>query len=729
MDWLEEVSKNQDPQNQILSFPEYMDYFKKNPLLECRPTFSYLLDMINYFGKTENGEFKVFLKDLPDSPAVYGQDRAEQSIYENLINFFGEGFNNKFILLVGPNGSSKSSIVRKLMKGAELYSETDEGALHSFSWVFPNEILLKGSLGLTGNSKTQEIESYSSLDDKSISAIIPSEMKDHPILLVPLKLRQKLIDQYLFNHPKLLESIRKSYLYLGDLSKRNRMIFDALLKNYKGDVSKVLKHIKVERFTISLRYSNGAVTIEPQIHVDARMQQITMDRRLQSLPPSLQSLNLFSLQGEVVLANRGILEYSDLLKRPLDAYKYLLMTMETGTINLSGVLTELDIFFIGTSNEIHLAGFKQHPDYNSFKGRFNFIRVPYLLDFKSEELIYQKQIESLKSKTYFEPHALEVLCIFAVMTRIRACQVKNFTDKAFSNLASDLNPLEKALLLANEGAPPRFDFESQQVLVNGLEQIKNEFAYENLYEGKFGLSPRDIKKINYKLSSENKNITFMDVLEFLDRLNHEKNDYDFLNMTAQGDYHNPPRFLNLLKDYALDLFDSELRQSLGLIDERSYEEYIKKYISNINALLKGEKIHNQITGKFENFDEFFIREFEQNIGLLDHPNKFRSYLISKLGAYALDNPGKAIVYCQVFPDIVHKLQESFRNEQKKNIETLAKVLIFYNPEEGQVKEINSSISEKDKNQISLIFQNLVEKFGYSNKGAAITLKYLIKERY
>ncbi len=315
------------------------------------------------------------------------------------------------------------------------------------------------------------------------------------------------------------------------------------------------------------------------------------------------------------------------------------------------------------------------------------------------------------------------------MTRLRACQSKNYSEKAISNLAADLSPLEKALLLANEGAPSRIDFESQQILENGLDLIKNEFAFENLYEGKFGLSPRDIKKINYKLSSENKNITFMDVLDFLERLNHEKNDYDFLNMTAQGDYHNPQRFLNLLKDYALDIFDSELRLSLGLIDERTYEEYIKKYISHINALLKGEKIHNQITGKFENFDEFFIKEFEQNINLLDHPNKFRSYLISKLGAYALDNPGKPITYCQVFPDIVHKLQESFRNEQKKNIENLAKVLIFYNPEEDQIKEINSSISEKDRTQISLIFQNLVQKFGHSTKGAAITLKYLIKERY
>ena len=62
----------------------------------------------------------------------------------------------------------------------------------------------------------------------------------------------------------------------------------------------VLKHIRVERFTVSKRYSTGAVTIEPQLHVDARMQQITMDKRLASLPPGLQSLNLFSILNVIV---------------------------------------------------------------------------------------------------------------------------------------------------------------------------------------------------------------------------------------------------------------------------------------------------------------------------------------------------------------------------------------------------------------------------------------------
>ena len=73
-----------------------------------------------------------------------------------------------------------------------------------------------------------------------------------------------------------------------------------------------------------------------------------------------------------------------------------------------------------------------------------------------------------------------------------------------------------------------------------------------------------------------------------------KNEYD-LNMTTQGDYHHPVRFIDLITSYMLDQFDQKLRDSLGLIDNRSYEDYIRKYINHINAELKGEKIKNDVT--------------------------------------------------------------------------------------------------------------------------------------
>lgn len=728
-DWIEKASEEEKEMLEILSFQDYLDEFETHKERELRTSYSYIIDMLNFHGKNEDGSYRLFDMDHNESPAVYGQKKVQEALVQNILNFKEEGFNNKFILLVGPNGSSKSSLVRKIMKGLEVYSESEQGALYSFSWIFPIDNFIKGSLGLSSDKISSDLNSFAYLEDKDISAILNSELKDHPLLLIPREHRRKIIDDLLSDNPDRLESLQKTYLYNGDLSKRNKMIYDALLKNYKGRHRDVLKHIRVERFRISKRYSSGAVTIEPQLHVDAQMQQITMDRRLGSLPPSLQSLNLFSLKGEVVLANRGVLEYSDLLKRPLDSYKYLLMTMETKNVNLQGILTELDIFFIGTSNEIHLAAFKQHPDFNSFKGRFNFIRVPYLLDYKQEEKIYHTQCDGLKEMAFFEPYALRAICLFAVMTRLRCPQVKNYEDKKLANIATNLNPLEKTLLLAGEGAPDRLDYESKQILEAGIKTIESEFEFENLYEGKFGISPRDIKAILYRLASSQSNITFIDAIEKLQRLITKKNDYDFLNMTPQADFHHPARFIALIKEYCFNFFDRELRDCLGMVDDRSYEEYIRRYIENVIAHIKGEKVRNTITGKYEDVDMYSIEEFEKSINLKEDASKFRSQLLSRLGAYSLDNPGANLEYVKVFPNLSEKLQESFREEQKKVIQVISRNVVFYEAEMLDKENKGSPLSRENRELIDNVLNALHKNYGHSKEGAITIMKTLIKERY
>lgn len=731
MDWLEEVNSEEDKFEEILSFNSYMDVFEKMPQRELRTTSLYLKDMFEYYGRAERGGFELFKKEHPDSPPVAGQELAQERIYQNLVNFTEEGFNNKFILLIGPNGSSKSSLVKKIMKTAEEYSHTDHGPLYTFSWIFPIDTYLKGGLGLASKTASRGLDSYALLEDQDISAIMGSDLKDHPLLLIPIRTRQKLICK-LIDDPDLLESIKRSYLYNGDLSKRNRLIFDALLKNYKGDYQEVMKHIRVERFYIDKRYSVAATTIEPQMHVDAGLQQITMDKRLASLPPGLQSLNLFSMHGEVILANRGMLEFSDLLKRPMDTFKYLLMTMETKTINLRGILSELDIFFIGSSNEVHFSAFKQHPDFGSFKGRFSFLRVPYLLDYKSEERIYLEQVSNIKDKTLFAPHALEVLCLWSVMTRMRHPQSKNYKDKKLGDIAEKMTPIEKALYLSSDILPDYLNQEEQQILKLGKREVETEFLNDTLYEGKFGISPRELKQIIYELSVEHKIVTFIEVIDYLKDLSERKNEYEFLNIGSQGDYHNPKKLLYLVEQYFLNAFDLEVRESLGLIDNRSYEEYISKYVLQVNALMKNEKIKNHVTGKYEEPDMYFIKEFENNIHLKESPESFRSHILAKLGAYALDNPGKKIIYTDVLDSISKQLKESFRNEQKKIITRVGKNLVYYMREyhkDGQEQKRQSGLGEEGRQEIEKILSCLSERYSYETKAAVNCLNFLIKKRY
>lgn len=727
MEWLESLESETIHKNDILSFEEYFKVLEKNSLQEIRPCCTYLKDMFDYFGRNERGCFNLFQQSLPNSPALRGQKYIQETLYHNLINFQEEGFNNKFLLLVGPNGSSKTTVIRKIMEGLETYSETEQGTLHTFSWIFPVESLVKGNLGLSSQQIKERLASYAHLEDKDISVILTSDVKDHPLLLIPLEKRKKLIEKLLRDHPQALETAKKSYLYYGDIAKRDRMIFDALLKNYKGDYAEVYKHIRVERYFANKMNSTGLVTIEPQLHVDARLQQITMDKRIANLPPSLQSLNLFNISGEIIMANRGVIEFSDLLKRPLDTFKYLLMTMETRSINLQGILTALDVFFIGSSNEIHLNAFKQHPDFNSFKGRFNFVRVPYLLNSKDEEKIYEEQILNLKDKIHFEPHALETLCLWAVMTRLRPSQRKNYENKTLGQLIETFNPLEKTQFLSLGFIPERFSSDQKKTLKTQAHLVHEEYYNDEVYEGKFGISPREMKQIIYELSTQLDNLSFVEILEFLDDLTQRKSEYSFLNQPSQGLYHDPQKFLSLLRDFALDNFDHEVRDSLGLIDDRSYSEYIERYITQIMSFIKKERIKNPITGKFEDADMYFIKEFEANLGLNEEADTFRSHMLSSLGAYSLDNPGQKIVYEKVFPDVVKKLKESFRNEQKKAVQEIANNIFFYLEDKNQKNK--EKLKHKKYQSLNKLIENLTQKYHYTEKGCITLLQLLLKERY
>src|SRR4028118_159008 len=76
------------------------------------------------------------------------------------------------------------------------------------------------------------------------------------------------------------------------------------------------------------------------------------DRRGRAATSDL--ITLFDAFGELIDAAGGLLEFSDLLKRPLDAYKYLQLSVETGEVALQHQNVQLNCAMIGSANEVHL---------------------------------------------------------------------------------------------------------------------------------------------------------------------------------------------------------------------------------------------------------------------------------------------------------------------------------------------------------------------------------------
>ena len=81
-DWIQQANNTPDNQNEILSFNDYMDIFENHPQLECRATFDYIIDMLNYFGKDEDGSYKLFKMSHPDCPPVWGQTKVQHALLQ-----------------------------------------------------------------------------------------------------------------------------------------------------------------------------------------------------------------------------------------------------------------------------------------------------------------------------------------------------------------------------------------------------------------------------------------------------------------------------------------------------------------------------------------------------------------------------------------------------------------------------------------------------------------------
>ena len=186
---------------------------------------------------------------------------------------------------------------------------------------------------------------------------IPCELRDPPLFLIPRAIRADIIEEALKGCPdENRPHFPYDYFLEGDLCQKCKRIYEALLLSYHGDWKKVVHHVQVERYFISRRYRNAAASIEPQGNVDATTRFIHHENSW-NIPPILRNVSLYEPVGDIIDANRGILEYSDFLKRPPETNKYLLTTCESGTVNLNNCIAYLDVSIVGTSNEKQLKPF------------------------------------------------------------------------------------------------------------------------------------------------------------------------------------------------------------------------------------------------------------------------------------------------------------------------------------------------------------------------------------
>lgn len=726
----------------VMSFDEYFALFAARPDRQARSAAQYLKDVFDHFGTEEVKHPRGTLTrwKLFDCPfdggrdRLIGQEEVQARVYRTLTNFTREGRVNKLILMHGPNGSAKSTFVACLGRALEYYSNSDDGALYRFNWIFPSQKLSTAGIGFGGGataaappaSTTYEGSSrndtYAYLSDEQIDATLRDELRDHPLFLIPAKRRKEIFAEVTATHRDFVVS---DYLLYGELGHKNRQIYEALLHRYRGDYLKVLRHVQVERFYVSRRYREAMVTVEPQMHVDAHARQITADRTVAALPAALQSVSLHEYGGELVEANRGLIEYSDLLKRPLEAYKYLLGTVEHSKVPIDGAILHLDLVFIGSSNESHLAVFKEVPEFQSFKGRLELVRVPYILDYTLEKKIYDEKMRPTASTKHVAPHATYVAALWAVLTRMRKPLPEKY-QKGLADLVAKLAPLEKAELYARGIAPDALAAEQAKELIGNVEKIWGESdAYPN-YEGRTGASPREVQTLLLNAAS---NVRYPclsppAIFDEMEELVKNVTVYEFLKQEPlPGGYHENRKFIYIVREKYLDLVDDEVRSSMGLVDEREYGKLFERYVSHVTHWIRKEKVRNPVTGRLEDPDDEMMAEVEKTLGVGAKRDDFRHDVISRIGAWSIDHIGQKPVYSEIFPKHFTLLRESYFEQRKKIVKKTNEDLLI------MLTDGPERLDKESRARAETTLKNLREKHGYCEKCGKEAVSLLLRKRY
>ena len=727
------VRERFEAEKRVLSFSEYLDEFAAFPLRHTRDAARYLRDCFDHYGSYEvdrpwgkRTRYRLFDLEFEReeglSPHDYlvGHEHIQEAFHRALENFAREGRANRLLLLHGPNGSAKSTFAQCLMRALEHYSKTDDGALYRFSWVFP-----RGTDGKTIGFGSRDDgprpgETYAHLAEGRLDVKMRSPIREHPLLLVPLHERAALVQRVYVSNTE----APPHWIARGQLGQKNRQIYEALLTAYRGDLARVLAHVQVERYTISRRYRTGAVTIGPQMAVDASERQVTADTSMSALPASLSSLTLFEPYGELVDASGGIIEYSDLLKRPLDAWKYLLLAIETGEVSLSFSTLPINAVMMASSNELHLNAFKEHPDYHSFRGRIQLIRVPYLRDYRQEQVIYETQIAA-QVRVHVAPHAMYVAALWAVLSRLRRPAAEHFTERPLGQLAEDLTPMEKAELYADGITPKRMGADETLRLKNGIAEVMVESELGAVYEGLTGASPREMRALLLD-AAQDPNFSCLSPVAVLSAIKAlvRGGDYGFLRDSPQAGYHDHLGFIEQVRERWLDRVDREFRDSTGLVEEARYAELFDRYITHVSNWNKNERVYNRVTGANEEPDREMMASVERTLGVATNPDSFRRGLINAIAGYAIDHPGTKIDYGEVFPRHLERLKEAYFADRRKQLQEIGEdiLLLVANEERQSLNADRTALAHR-------AYERLCTRYAYQAASVRDALGELLSRRY
>jgi serine protein kinase len=646
------------------SFNEYLETVRENPRV-TRTAYQRLYDMILSHGKTEYVDNKKklvryhFFSDERNGgrDAIFGLDVPLMK----LVNVFkaaaaGYGTEKRVILLHGPVGSSKSTIARLLKKGIEEYSRTPDGALYSFSWV-------PGAAA-----------------GKLVKETMRCPMNEEPLNLVPREWRRRVFEE--LAPPPVGFTIPDG----TELCPACRFVFRELMTLYQGDFASVVdNHVRVQRLVLSEKDRVGIGTFQPKDEKNQDATELTGDINYRKIAEygSDSDPRAFNFDGEFNIANRGVIEFVEVLKLDVAFLYDLLGASQEHKIKPKKFpQTDIDEVIIGHTNEPEYKKLENNEFMEALRDRTVKIDIPYITRLSEEQKIYEKDFNSQRIKgKHIAPHTLEMAAMWAVLTRLEEPKKANLTT------------LQKLKLYNGKTLP------------NFTEDNIKELRKDAVREGLEGISPRYVQdKISNALVSD-KGEGCINPFMVLNEL-----EAGLRSHSLVGNEENRKRFRELLtavKQEYEDVVKNEVQRAISA-DEDAITKLCANYIDNIKAYTQREKVRNKYTGLYEEPDERLMRSIEEKIEISDsRKDDFRREIMNYIGALAIE--GKTFNFRT--NERLHKaLELKLFEDQKDSI---------------KLKSLVSSVVDRDtQEKIDVVKDRLVKGYGYCETCSTDVLNFV-----
>ena len=604
------------------TFLEYFDIVKRNPAVaDLAHARVYNMIMSAGVEKTEDGQkiYKFFADE------IFGLEKP----LEQLVEYFRSAakrleVRKRILLLMGPVGGGKSTIVSLLKRGLERWSRTEEGAIYA----------IKGC-----------------------------PMHEEPLHLIPHELR---------------EEIRKEYgIYIeGDLCPACRQM---VKDKYDGRVEDVI----VQRIAFSEKNRVGIGTFTPSDPKSQDISELTGSVDLSTIGQygTESDPRAYRFDGELNVANRGLMEFIEMLKCD-EKFLYGLLTLSQEQSIKTGrfAMIYADEVIVSHTNENEFNAFVSNKKNEALKDRMILVRVPYNLKVNDEVKIYEKLINDSGLKgIHIAPHTLRIASLFAILTRLEPSK------------KAGLSLIKKVKLYNGES-------------VEGFTQKDiRELQEEAPREGMVGISPRYI--IN-RLSSAlvREGVTCINPLDALRAL---KDGFEQHTGITRED---KEKYLNFIyearKEYD-ELARTEIQRAFIYAFEETARSVFNNYLDNVEAYVNKQKILDPITEEEVDPDEKLMRSIEEQIGVTENAKKaFREEIMIRISTLARKG--------QKFDYTSHeRLKEAIEKKLFADMKNVVKITTSTRtPDPEQQKRINE------------VVQRLIDDHGYCEICANELIRYV-----